>query len=572
MLVRLLNLAPWLPAVLALLLLAVVTGLKRIIAFIRALPPRTAITILLASCVLLAAFIFWQTWEAFWKPEHADLRTGEAQMLDCPKSDQTCRDFISSVQSGRIVFYWTGDPISAIISAGQFKPGDLTFPPSHIGLVTDDGVIISASQHGVEYHSAIQILQEYHVRPAVAVVPGLTDAQLQTMLRWTRDRLGKMYNVAGLFTGVAGSDSWYCSEFIQDAFKAAGVDFTPAPHELPHISPLDQLNGTINGQPLDLVFVSPPGWAPFDEQANLNTLTGSTVFNVSLALLAAVVITTGGGWIGSRLNALKAKPKRAAPTANVTITEVIEQPTNAPSNQSTNELPGLFLAGGARVLVIGPTRSGKSTILQHMCRRALADPTFSRIVLLDGKGPELITWSKVVPGTLYHGADDIGAWVEPLETVAAELPVRYAALTQAGLRKAEPGSARNLIIIDEVQRATRGEHGKDVTAALMLIAEQSGALGDVLIITTQRAKHRTLDKNISTNASIIIAMKGPDYPGRFDLYTSMDDHKPARRGQADPADDNDIAAWAAEVAAARSGQVVAALMCPDHRDEPGEKP
>jgi hypothetical protein len=139
-----------------------------------------------------------------------------------------------------------------------------------------------------------------------------------------------------------------------------------------------------------------------------------------------------------------------------------------------------------------------------------------------------------------------------LEHIVAGFPARYDALVKAGWRKAKPGMPRKLVVIDEVQRASRAEHGKKITAALLTIVEQSGALGDVLIITTQRATHHSLDKSISYNANLIIALTSPDRPGRFELYSSLEQKRPSHYGQARPAGDADLAAWAAEMASRRA--------------------
>jgi hypothetical protein len=254
--------------------------------------------------------------------------------------------------------------------------------------------------------------------------------------------------------------------------------------------------------------------------AGVEALSSSLAWQAGLALLAAVTIAVGGGWLGSQLNSRT--PQQPSTSALPTHRPSSDsQPETCNLKPDTSSLPPFFLTGGARVLVTGPSRSGKSTILHHLCRAALADPTFDEIVLLDGKGPELIAWSGISPVISYCGPEDITDWIAPLERIVASFPARYDALVKAGRRKAKPGMPRKLVVIDEVQRASRAEHGKKITAALLTIVEQSGALGDVLIITTQRATHHSLDKSISYNANLIIALTSPDRPGRFELYSSL---------------------------------------------------
>lgn len=345
-----------------------------------------------------------------------------------------------------------------------------------------------------------------------------------------------------------------------------------APAATPMLAP------TLAGQarPLAAGSGAPPGF--------LDTLPTSFAFQAGLALLGAVLVTLLGGWLSNRLNARR--PPRAPPITIVERPTHLARPespatgghadqpavTGAPASLAIGRpvdlfgdlAPPPFFAQGARVLITGPSRSGKSTILHHLCRQVLADLSFDEIVLLDGKGPELVVWSQVAPGVLeYHGADDIAAWIAPLERIANGLPDRYAAMVAAGLRQAPVGSRRKFIAVDEIQKATRSEYGKRVTAAMLTVTEQSGALRDVVIITTQRATHRTLDKNISYNANAIIALRSASHPGQFNLFTSIEDKKPARRGQAAPASDADIAAWAAVVAGRRAEALARALVQPN---------
>ncbi|MBN1888612.1 MAG: hypothetical protein JW850_11500 [Thermoflexales bacterium] len=288
--------------------------------------------------------------------------------------------------------------------------------------------------------------------------------------------------------------------------------------------------------------------------AGVQSLNVSLVWQAGLALLAAVLIATTGGWLAGKLNSHV--PQQPSPTSDppARCPSPTSQPETCDLQPETSSLPPLFLAEGARVLVTGPSRSGKSTVLHHLCRAAMADPTFDEIVLLDGKGPELIAWAGATPVVSYCGPEDIAAWIAPLERIVQGFPARYAGLVKAGLRRAEPGGNRKMIVIDEVQRASRIELGKKIMAALLTIAEQSGALGDVLVITTQRATHHSLDKSISYNANLVIALTSPEHPGRFELYSSLAQKRPARRGQARPAGDADITAWAAELTGRRAGR------------------
>lgn len=276
-----------------------------------------------------------------------------------------------------------------------------------------------------------------------------------------------------------------------------------------------------------------------------------------VAVAAGLIVTTGGRYVGQWLQSQR-QPistgarlvEAARPQGEPAIKPASYHPEHVEgqlADQSTS-LPALFIAEGARILVTGPSRSGKSTVLHHLLSRALPDPSFDEIILLDGKGSELEVYAQV-PGAIYHGPENIEEWIPLLRDVADDMPVRYAAL--GSKRLADEGALRKLIVIDEVQRATRSKYGRELTKALLLIAEQSGALRDVLILTTQRAKHRTLSKDIAYNASLIVQMLNATRPGYFEVRTSIDSRSAQATGQARPADDDDISTWAAATAQAR---------------------
>jgi hypothetical protein len=162
-----------------------------------------------------------------------------------------------------------------------------------------------------------------------------------------------------------------------------------------------------------------------------------------------------------------------------------------------------------RLLVTGKTRSGKSTALHRILSHALRLP-WAGVLLLDGKGSELSAY-KSVSGATYLGPDQVGCWAEGLEALASALPARYADLTARGLRQAPPADPRYLVVADEVQRGTRDrDYGRDIKSALQLIAEQSAAMGDVLILAAQRPEH-SIPPNVRFNCNVHLRMLGQGY-------------------------------------------------------------
>lgn len=177
-----------------------------------------------------------------------------------------------------------------------------------------------------------------------------------------------------------------------------------------------------------------------------------------------------------------------------------------------------------RLLVVGKSGSGKSNALHRLTRAALSAP-WSAVLLADGKGAELPRYTS--PTRVVYGPGDAEACAAALDAAAERMGQRYAALTARGLTAALPGEPRELIIIDEVQVFTRHpQHGKVVRAALVRIFEQSGALGDLVIVTSQRAAN-AIPPSARVNASAELRMLGAGY------YQLAADGHPTRQGRVD---------------------------------------
>jgi len=175
-----------------------------------------------------------------------------------------------------------------------------------------------------------------------------------------------------------------------------------------------------------------------------------------------------------------------------------------------------------RLLVTGKTRSGKSTALHRILSHALRQK-WAGVLLLDGKGSELSAYAGVprtgeaganasaAGAVTYLGPDQVDQWADELQALADKLPGRYADLTTRGLRQAELADPRYLVVADEIQRGTRDrEYGRAIKSALQLIAEQSAALGDVLILAAQRPEH-SIPPNVRFNCNVHLSMLGQGY-------------------------------------------------------------
>jgi hypothetical protein len=175
-----------------------------------------------------------------------------------------------------------------------------------------------------------------------------------------------------------------------------------------------------------------------------------------------------------------------------------------------------------RMTITGKSRSGKSTALHRLVRTALQAP-WAHTLLADGKAVELPRYA--TPTQPVYGPADTAAFARALTAAATRLGTRYADLTARGLAAALPTDPRELLIVDEIQVFSRHPtHGKDVRAALSQIFEQAAALGDLVIVTSQRATN-AIPPSARQNANAELRMLGVGY---FQLIA---DGFPTRQGR-----------------------------------------
>lgn len=145
-------------------------------------------------------------------------------------------------------------------------------PVSHAALYIGDGQVAEAVGSGVRLRSLAQMLDEEAVVVAFRH-PGLSDAQGEKLRDFALDNVGERYNHFGIllqtpFTmerricelpvvpgavrdfcirgialvqlGAVRNDKFFCSQFVLEAYKQAGLPITPADPRL--ISPADILH------------------------------------------------------------------------------------------------------------------------------------------------------------------------------------------------------------------------------------------------------------------------------------------------------------------------------------------
>jgi hypothetical protein len=180
--------------------------------------------------------------------------------------------------------------------------------------------------------------------------------------------------------------------------------------------------------------------------------------------------------------------------------------------------------------IVGKTLSGKSTALHRILSHALRHP-WAGILLLDGKGCELHHYANL-PGVTYYGMDQIDQWAAALNLHVKRMTTRYRDLMARGLRAADEGDPRWLIVADEIQQGTRDDdHGKAIRKALMVISEQSAALGDMLIVATQREVN-AVPPSARHNMNVWLRMLGQGY---FHLQIDGQSAQSGRTGHITPA-------------------------------------
>lgn len=184
-------------------------------------------------------------------------------------------------------------------------------------------------------------------------------------------------------------------------------------------------------------------------------------------------------------------------------------------------LPKFFAMQGGRIVVAGPAKSGKTTVLYSLLQRALADPSFATRILLDGKGDALSRYAHL-SGVTYYGPDDYQDWLKTLQMAARELPGRYQKLINAGKRRVEPGAARLLVVIDGLERAIADPRvGREIAETLLLVADRPDALADVLMMTVQSSKPQPTAQEVLVRTDVLIVMPSGDKSGAFSIQTNL---------------------------------------------------
>lgn len=128
------------------------------------------------------------------------------------------------VRDGDLLFVSAGSTgLSGAIDDATGKQGQLSY--DHVALVAHDGserIVLHADEQGSRQQPLSAFLEEARAKHRHVVLYRLKQAQRDTIpdaIATARTMLGKPYNV----TYVQSEDSYYCSDFIERAFRAHHV-------------------------------------------------------------------------------------------------------------------------------------------------------------------------------------------------------------------------------------------------------------------------------------------------------------------------------------------------------------
>ena len=188
--------------------------------------------------------------------------------------------------------------------------------------------------------------------------------------------------------------------------------------------------------------------------------------------------------------------------------EVAEEEAVSESwHERRNESAGIMES--LRVLVEGPSRSGKTTILHNFLSHALRF-SWLKVLLLDGKGE--LSFYRDVEGVTYHGPTETEAWAEKLAAIAEAYPERFAQMFAEGLQQKESSEPGVLVVIDEANHGLGdeldGKIRKAISHSLRMIAGKGGALNDVLWVTVPYIEELPKAVRIHAVARFSMAGKG----------------------------------------------------------------
>ena len=210
----------------------------------------------------------------------------------------------------------------------------------------------------------------------------------------------------------------------------------------------------------------------------------------------------------------------------VTLREVLDSPEMARSKSPLTIALGRDIGGKPvicditrmpHMLIGGKTKSGKSVCINTLINSIIfrASPEEVRMILVDPKVVELKRYNNL-PHLLLPVITDMSKAAAALEWAVAEMMERYNRLAERDVPNIDeynaslaPGEERMfyiLIIIDEMADLMM-QHGKNVEASIMRLAQLARAAGIHLVLATQRPVVKYISGSIKANINGRVAFK-----------------------------------------------------------------
>ncbi len=110
---------------------------------------------------------------------------------------------------------------------------------SHCGIILNKTYVVSATIKGV----VEEPIDNYPIRQ-VLMLKGISNEIREKIVILARYQVGKKYDFCGLasfllFKKLGSKDRWFCSEFVNEIYKRAGIDLFDGRKDGAFVSPAD---------------------------------------------------------------------------------------------------------------------------------------------------------------------------------------------------------------------------------------------------------------------------------------------------------------------------------------------
>lgn len=174
--------------------------------------------------------------------------------------------------------------------------------------------------------------------------------------------------------------------------------------------------------------------------------------------------------------------------------------------------PAIAAGEGARILIYGRTRWGKSTFARHLVRAAIENSVASTVLIHDVKYPDHAQY----PGRELTSIRQIGAALQSESVIVLRPPCPAREAAHAAVVLSEAGE-RTLLLIDETRRALGGsqiwcdgknEDGSQGPRSFEWLCLEGGGVGASLVLLVQRPRQLPGDAVDSAQVHVVFGLGG----------------------------------------------------------------